>query len=127
MIKETNPDSSCWIKVDKDFKSGKTLFGYFFFFALKCGWKEWYRKIIGLDGSFLNGKIKGEMLVIVVENGNQQMFPILWTIVGMESKYSGTWFLQYLIQDLKLGNGKGLMIMSNIQKVYLSAFSVLND
>ena len=30
MIKQTNPGSSCWIKIDKEIESGKNLFVYFY-------------------------------------------------------------------------------------------------
>ncbi|KAG5610990.1 hypothetical protein H5410_022271 [Solanum commersonii] len=67
IIKKTNPGSSCWVRTDKDTIPGKTLFVYFYvcFDALKRGWLEGCRKIIGLDGCFLKGLCKGELLVAV--------------------------------------------------------------
>ncbi|XP_070056566.1 uncharacterized protein [Nicotiana tomentosiformis] len=45
------------------------------------GWSEGCRRIIGLDGCFLKGICKGQLLVAVSKGGNNQMFPIAWAIV----------------------------------------------
>ncbi|XP_069145097.1 uncharacterized protein [Solanum lycopersicum] len=84
---------------------------------LKRGWLEGCRKIIGFDGCFLKGSCKGELLVAVGRNGNQQMFPIAWAVVDTETKHSWSFFLKYLIEDLNLGRGHGLTVMSDMQKV----------
>ena len=78
VIKQTNPGSSCWVKIDKETEPGKNLFVYFYvcFHAFKQGWLEGCRNIIGFDGCFLNGACKGELLVAVGKNGNNQMYPI---------------------------------------------------
>ena len=57
------------------------------------------------------------MLVVVGRNGNQQMFPIAWAVVDIETKHSWNFFLKYLIEDLNLGTGHGLTVMSDMQKV----------
>ncbi|KAH0761301.1 hypothetical protein KY290_017374 [Solanum tuberosum] len=118
IIKKTNPGSSCWVRTDKDTIPGKNLFVYFYmcFDALKRGWLEGCKKIIGLDGCFLKGLCKGELLVAVGRSGNNQMFPIARAVVDQETKHSWTWFIEYLISDLELGNGVGLTIMSDCQK-----------
>jgi len=119
MIKSTNPGTSCWVRTDNETVPGKYLFKYFYvcFGALKNGWLEGCRKIIGLDGCFLKGACKGELLVAVGKNGNQQMYPIAWAVVDQETKHSCSWFLSYLIQDLQLGDRNGITIMSDMQKV----------
>ena len=119
MIKHTNPGTSCWVRTDRESQPGKTLFVYFYvcFDALKRGWLEGCRKIIGFDGCFLKGSCEGELLVIVGRNGNQQMFPIAWAVVDTETKHSWSFFLKYLIEDLNLGTGHGVTVMSDMQKV----------
>ncbi|XP_075076921.1 uncharacterized protein LOC142163520 [Nicotiana tabacum] len=127
IIKSTNPGSSCWIRIDKDTKLGKNLFVYFYvsFDALKRGWLEGCRKIIGFDGCFLKGLCKGELLVAVGKNGNNQMFPIAWAVVDQETKHSWTWFIKNLISDLNLGDGVGLTVMSDMQKGLVPTISEL--
>ncbi|XP_019238510.1 PREDICTED: uncharacterized protein LOC109218586 [Nicotiana attenuata] len=84
--------------------------------ALKRGWLEGCRRIIGFDGCFLKGICKGELLVAVGRNGNNQMFPIAWVVVDQEAKHSWSWFITYLIADLQLGDGVGLTVISDMQK-----------
>lgn len=124
VIKQTNPGSSCWVKIDKETEPGKNLFVYFYvcFHAFKQGWLEGCRNIIGFDGCFLKGACKGELLVAVGKNGNNQMYPIAWAVVDTETKHSWSWFISYLIADLNLGTGEGLTVMSDMQKVLFIQF-----
>ncbi|WMV10062.1 hypothetical protein MTR67_003447 [Solanum verrucosum] len=112
MIKSTNLETSCWVRTDNETAPEKYLFKYFYvcFGALKNGWLEGCRKIIGLDECFLKGACEGELLVAVGKNGNQQMYPIAWAVVDQETKHSWSWFLSYLIQDLQLGDENGITI-----------------
>ncbi|WMV48790.1 hypothetical protein MTR67_042175 [Solanum verrucosum] len=127
MIKSTNPGSSCWVRTDNETVNGLHLFKYFYvcFAALKNGWLEGCRKIIGLDGCFLKGACRGELLVAVGKNGNNQMYPIAWAVVDQETKHSWSWFLNYLIEDLQLGDGSGITVMSDMQKGLEVAVEVL--
>ncbi|XP_019237197.1 PREDICTED: uncharacterized protein LOC109217413 [Nicotiana attenuata] len=118
IIKQTILGSSCWVKIHKETDPGKNLFVYFYvcFEAFKKGWLDGSRKIIGFDGCFLKGACGGQLLAAVGRNGNNQMFPIAWAIVDQETKHSWSWFLGYLIDDLNLGTGEGLSVMSDTQK-----------
>lgn len=120
MLKSSNPETSCWVRTDNETVLGKHLFKYFYvcFGTLKNGWLEGCRKIIGLDGCFLKDACKGELLVAVGRNGNQQMYPIAWVVVDQETKHFWSWFLRYLIEDLHLRDGFGITIMSDMQKVF---------
>ncbi|KAK5846007.1 hypothetical protein PVK06_002273 [Gossypium arboreum] len=57
---------------------------YVYFEALKRGWKEGCKPILGLDGCFLKGPFKGELLAAVRRDGNNQMYPVAWAIVEGE-------------------------------------------
>ncbi|XP_060211985.1 uncharacterized protein LOC132639565 [Lycium barbarum] len=63
----TNPGSSVWVRMDRESCPGKNLFVYFYICldALKKGWMEYCRRIIGFDGCLLKGACKGELLVAV--------------------------------------------------------------
>ncbi|MBA0613337.1 hypothetical protein Godav_013786 [Gossypium davidsonii] len=56
---------------------------YVCFEALKRGWKEGCRPILGLDGFFLKGPFKGKMLSAVGRDENNQMYQVAW---GISSK-----------------------------------------
>lgn len=83
MISRTNPGSSYWIRTNKDTVPGKNMFVFFYvyFDALKMDWLESCRRIIDFGGCFLKGLCKGELLVAVGKNGNNQMFAIVWEVV----------------------------------------------
>ena len=70
-----------------------------------------------MDGCFLKTCCKGELLIAIGRDGNNQIFPIAWAIVIVENKVNWIWFLQLLKQDLGISNGDGLTIISDMQKV----------
>jgi hypothetical protein len=68
--------------------------------AMKKGFLEGYRPVIGLDGCFLKGPYKGILLAAVGRNANNNMYPIAIAVVESETKDSWTWFLECLVSDL---------------------------
>ena len=66
---------------------------YICFRALKKGFLSGYRRIIGLDGCFLKGFVKGQFLIVVGKDGNNQMFPIARAVVHTESIETWSWFI----------------------------------
>lgn len=64
MIKNTNSKTFCWVKTDDETDSDKHLFKYFYvyFVALKKKWREGCRNIVRVDGCFLKGAYRGELL-----------------------------------------------------------------
>lgn len=58
------------------------------------------RKIIGLDGCFLNGSYGGMLLAAIGMDPNDQILPIAFAVVEGETKESWKWFLELLIDDL---------------------------
>ncbi|KAK8608840.1 hypothetical protein V6N13_024252 [Hibiscus sabdariffa] len=59
---------------------------------------------------------KGELLVVVGRDANNQMFPIAWAVVEVEYASSWRWFLQKLFTDLEHPTGEGITLMSDQQK-----------
>jgi hypothetical protein len=68
--------------------------------AMKRGFLEGCRPIIGVDGCFLKGPFKGQLLSAVGRDGNNNMYPIAFAIVEAEVKDSWVWFLKTLVADL---------------------------
>ncbi|KAL5551674.1 hypothetical protein UlMin_001850 [Ulmus minor] len=52
-----------------------------------------FRKVIGIDETFLKGPYKGVLLVATAQDGNSKCYPITWVIVDSENDDSWTWFL----------------------------------
>ncbi|KAL5567072.1 hypothetical protein UlMin_030236 [Ulmus minor] len=54
--------------------------------SLKAGWRAGCRPILGLDGCFIKGHHKGQLLAVVGVDGNNQMYPVAYAVVESETK-----------------------------------------
>ncbi|GKB63115.1 zinc finger BED domain-containing protein RICESLEEPER 2-like protein [Tanacetum coccineum] len=86
------------------------------------GWLDGWRKVISLDGCFLTHTCKGQLLTTMGRDANNQMFPIAWVVVGVESKNNWTWFLSLLFDDLNLNDG--LTVISDGHKGLIEAVKI---
>ncbi|CAI9297233.1 unnamed protein product [Lactuca saligna] len=114
----SNPVSTCKVGVTNN-PDDNNYFKRFYicFKALSVCWKIGCRKVIGLDGCFLKGQVKGELLTAIGRDANNQVFPIAWAVVDVENKDNWTWFLELLKDDLDLGTGVDLVVISDQHKV----------
>ncbi|XP_031101839.1 uncharacterized protein LOC116005739 [Ipomoea triloba] len=114
----SNPGSTVKIKTTRTVPTSPMVFEriYVCFHAMKMGFLAGCRKFIGLDGCFLKGKLKGEILTAVGKDGNNQMYPIAWAVVEIENNSSWRWFLELLKADLDITNSSEWTLMSDQQK-----------
>ncbi|GKA52061.1 60S ribosomal protein L34 [Tanacetum coccineum] len=63
-----------------------------------------------------DGQVKGELLTAMGRDGNNQMFPIAWAVVNIENNDNWQWFLACICEDLMLGQGAYLTIISDGHK-----------
>ncbi|XP_019150642.1 PREDICTED: uncharacterized protein LOC109147413 [Ipomoea nil] len=114
----SNPDTSAYVKTNKTIPECPCVFQRFYacFAPVKKGFLEGCRKVIGLDGCFLKGMLKGEILSAVGRDANNQMCPIAWGIVEIENTDSWGWFLGELKADLGITNTFPWTIISDQQK-----------
>ncbi|XP_019264849.1 PREDICTED: uncharacterized protein LOC109242450 [Nicotiana attenuata] len=118
-LKLSNPGSDVIINLSKDaLEEGKRRFlrMYICFQAMKSGFKSGLRPFIGLDGTFLKGKAKGQLLVAVGQDSANHFYPLAWAIVDKETKLTWKWFLGYLQTSLDLKMGEGITFISYMQK-----------
>ena len=120
-IERSNPGSTTTMKVARPFPNELPVFErlYISFDCLKKGFLGGCRKILGLDGCFLKGAVKGEILAAVGRDGNNQMFPVAWSVVTFETKVTWNWFIELLAKDLDMKDGAGWTIITDQQKVFL--------
>ncbi|KAL4348394.1 hypothetical protein GQ457_17G012510 [Hibiscus cannabinus] len=82
-LRTADPDGSFDLVVERptavDIPKFRRL--YVCFGALKEGFKRYCRHVIGVDGCFLKGSLKGEILSAVGKDNNNQIFPIAWAFV----------------------------------------------
>ncbi|CAI9286024.1 unnamed protein product [Lactuca saligna] len=121
-IKRATPGSTVSMEVDH-MPDGSTMFKRFYvcFRGVRDGWVKVCRRVIGIDGCFLKGICKGELLAVVDRDSNNHMFPIAWAVVTVENKETWKWFLDLLMDDIKRGNGNGLTILSDGHKGLIEA------
>ncbi|KAK9004015.1 hypothetical protein V6N11_001833 [Hibiscus sabdariffa] len=63
-----------------------------------------------------NGDFKGEILVVVGRDGNNQIFPVAWPVVEVENREKWAWFLEHIQIDLEIGDEDRFTILSDMQK-----------
>ncbi|XP_010525342.1 PREDICTED: uncharacterized protein LOC104803158 [Tarenaya hassleriana] len=116
-LRQSNPGSTVILGTQND------VFQKFYicFNALKDGWKMSCRPILHLDGTFLRGWMKDELLTAVGRDANDQMYHVAWAIVDVENKINWEWFLTLLVDDLNLGVGQGFTMVSDQQKGLIQA------
>ncbi|XP_049406163.1 uncharacterized protein LOC125869766 [Solanum stenotomum] len=125
-LKKSNPGTDVEINISKDaFEQGirKFLRMYICFNALKVGWKSGLRPLIGLDGTFLKDRIKGQVLVAVGQDSMNQFYPIAWAVVDKETTRTWSWFVELLKRSFDLKDGSGVPFISDMQKGLLDAMS----
>ncbi|XP_011069749.1 uncharacterized protein LOC105155556 [Sesamum indicum] len=99
-IRRTNPGST--VIVGTEDVDGENRFSRFYvcFLAMKNGFKEGCRKIIGVDGCHLKGPHGGILLTAVGLVPNNNLYPIAYAVVNAESRETWEWFLILLKTDL---------------------------
>ena len=86
-IKRSNPGSTADMKVFRPTPTELPIFErvYISFECLKKGLLGGCRKVLGLDGCFMKGQVKGEVLATVGRDRNNRMFPVAWSVVTTEN------------------------------------------
>ncbi|KAL4566065.1 hypothetical protein LXL04_030175 [Taraxacum kok-saghyz] len=102
-VQRSNPGSTVQVGVTMN-PDGKHSFHRFYvcFHALKTRWIRGCRPVIGLDGCFLKGQIKGELLIAIGRYANNQW----WTLKTKKTE-NGSW--NYLLRMLDYKNVEGLL------------------
>ncbi|XP_039146523.1 uncharacterized protein LOC120283834 [Dioscorea cayenensis subsp. rotundata] len=126
-LKATNPGSTVFIVSERKKADEPPMFKkiYVCLAAVREGFISGCRKLIGLDGCFLKGVVKGQILVAVGRDGNNQMYPVAWAVVDKETTETWSWFIELLSADLNIGDGLGWSLISDMQKGLIHAVNNL--
>ncbi|XP_059670989.1 uncharacterized protein LOC132316533 [Cornus florida] len=84
------------------------------------GFLEGCRPFIGVDGCFLKGPYKGQLLSALGRDGDSGIFPIAFAVVRSKTKQSWKWFMEQL--EKALGSLHWFTFMSDIQKGLVDTF-----
>ncbi|GJT70422.1 chloramphenicol acetyltransferase-like domain-containing protein [Tanacetum coccineum] len=125
-ILDSNLGSTCRLD-DEETEFGNYYFRRFYvcFKGVKDGWLTGCRKVIGLDGCFLKHTCRGELLVAMGRDANNQMYPIAWAVIKVENNENWCWFISLIQEDLQLETGEGLTIISDSDKGLLEGVNEL--
>lgn len=83
----------------------------------KKGFMAGCRRVVGLDGCFLKGTVHGQILCTIGRDANNQMYPIAWATVEVDSYDSWYWFLSFLQKDIQINHhGDGWVFISGQHK-----------
>ena len=93
--------------------------------ATKNGFLAGCRRIIGLDGCFLKGPHKGQLLAAVSVDANNSIYPIAYAVVESECYDTWVWFLEFLLEDLDIGRDSSVTWISDRQKGLLESIRTL--
>ena len=117
-LKRSNPGTSVHIALDPEETDHVFQRMYICLDACRRGFLDGCRRVIGLDGCFLKGPMKGELLSAVGRDANNQIYPIAWAVVEYENKNSWAWFLGHLQKDIRIPYGaEGWVFITDKQKV----------
>ena len=85
-LRRANPGSTVFVETDVD-EDGVSRFRrlYMCLEPIKRGFLAGCRKWIGLDGCFLKGPYGGQLLSAVGMDGDNKMFPLALSVVGVEN------------------------------------------
>ncbi|XP_028107079.1 uncharacterized protein LOC114306108 [Camellia sinensis] len=107
-VMQKNPNS--YINLEFDQKTGSFVRYFISFRACIDGFKH-CRPMLFLDGTFLKGRFKGNLLAATAKDANQGLFPVAFAIVVSEN--SANW--ERLLRNLKevVGGGRTLTFISD--------------
>jgi hypothetical protein len=88
----SNPGSTVVVKMDPDFHVPMFQRFYVCLNACNNGFLAGCRKVIGLDGCFFKGACSGVLLCAIGRDANNQIYPIAWDVVEMETNDTWDWF-----------------------------------
>ncbi|XP_056852680.1 uncharacterized protein LOC108830060 [Raphanus sativus] len=107
MLITENPSTVARLQIDEN---GKFMYVFLAFGASVNGF-PFMRKVVVVDGTFLNGRYKGTLLKALAQDGNFQIFPIAFVVVDTENDDSWHWFFTQL--KLLIPDDEGLAIISD--------------
>ena len=97
-LKERNPGTyiniqDYWLP---EYPTARVLHRLFFSFGVCVKAFRHCRPVLCVDGTFLTGQYKGQILTAIGQDGNNQIVPLAFAFVESENTESWTWFFRQL-------------------------------
>ncbi|XP_023636058.1 uncharacterized protein LOC111829973 [Capsella rubella] len=109
-IRRANPGTITRLQIDE---CDKFKYVFIAFGASVAGF-AYMRKVVVVDGTFLHGSYKGTLLTALAQDGNFQIFPIVFAVVDTENDDSWRWFFRQL--KVAIPDERNLAIISDRHK-----------
>ena len=95
VIQQRNPGTSCALKTFPSIEHpGKTVLQRAFLALHACKMAFVHcRPVLCIDGTFLTGKYRGQIVTAIGVDGNNQVLPLAFAFVESENTDSWYWFL----------------------------------
>ncbi|XP_028052557.1 uncharacterized protein LOC114257041 [Camellia sinensis] len=119
-VMEKNPNS--YINLEFHQQTGRFVRYFISFRACIDGFNH-CRPLLFLDGTFLKGRFKGNLLAATAKDGNKGLFPVAFAIVDSENKQNWEWFLRNLKEVM--GDGRTLTFVSNRHASLLQSMPII--
>ncbi|KAL4016127.1 hypothetical protein IC575_023745 [Cucumis melo] len=112
-LKFTNSGTIFHMELEDD-----RFFKYLFMAVGACvrGFLNCIRPVIVMDGTFLKNKYRGQLIVAVCLDGNNQIYPLAFGVVDRETDDSIQWFLEKLKVESGSKIMEGILAMEKIKK-----------
>ncbi|XP_047335801.1 uncharacterized protein LOC124939366 [Impatiens glandulifera] len=81
------------------------------------------RPVLCIDASFLKHKVRGQLLVAIALDANEQLYPVAFGVVDLENNNSWTYFMQQL--RLTIGSVPNLIFISDRHPSIANALSAV--
>ena len=109
-----------------EFPTVKVLHRLFFSFGVCIQAFTHCRPVICVDGTFLTGKYKGQILTVIGQDGQNQVVPLAFAFVESENIESWTWFFRQL-KIAVVQNKPNVCILHDMHAGILSAIKKLTN
>ena len=73
-------------------------------------------RVIALDACHVKARYGGVILVLTVLDGDGRVFPAVLGLAESENAETWSWFLQQVCVALEIGNGNGIVVLSDREK-----------
>jgi len=121
-VSSKNPHTTAVVSTKKNGNDEDEFAGvYICLGQLKRGCLDGCRPVLSLDGCFIKGPWRGQILVAVGRDGNNQMYPVAWAVCERENSVSWAWFVSLVASDLGMQDGSGWCLISDQQKGLVDA------
>ncbi|CAL9024565.1 unnamed protein product [Prunus brigantina] len=113
------------IIIKSEMEGDRPRFHKIYICLVACRFLDGCRPVVCLDGCHVKGPHPGQVLSAMGVDANNEMFPLAYAYVEIESNSTWLWFLELLSGDLNIRNSHSYVFMTNKQKGLIDVVDAL--